>query len=69
MQVFSTIQCVLFKCILYLNLLDLTCSTVPFCGVLNISVTFDPLKLCNEELPNLFVTAHLTLINIVFGYH
>ena len=32
-------------------LLDLTCSTVPFCGVLNFSLTFDPLKLCKEELP------------------
>ena len=32
-------------------LLDLTCSTVPFCGVLNFSVTLDPLKLCKEELP------------------
>ena len=53
MQVFSNIQCVQFKCILYLKtiLLDLTCSTVPFCGVLNFSVTFDPLKLCKEELP------------------
>ena len=39
-------------------LLDLTCSSVPFCGILNFSVTFDPLKLCKEELPNLFVTAH-----------